>query len=70
MFTSVEPVASDEYPLTGELELRTMELVTHMKKHVAGAALIGLTLVLLESAATGAEPRKPNILIILADDKN
>ena len=39
-----------------------------MKKHLAGAALIGLTLVLLESAATAGEPRKPNILVIVADD--
>jgi arylsulfatase A-like enzyme len=39
-----------------------------MKKKIAGAAVVGLSLILLESAASAAEPRKPNILIILADD--
>ena len=39
-----------------------------MKKRMAGAVVVGLTLVLLESAATAGEPRKPNILVIVADD--
>ncbi len=39
-----------------------------MKKRTAGAVVIGLTLVLLESAVTAGEPTKPNILIIVADD--
>ena len=39
-----------------------------MKNRIAGAVVIGLTWILLESAATAGEPRKPNILIIVADD--
>ena len=39
-----------------------------MKKGIASAVVVGLICFLLESAATAAEPRKPNVLIILADD--
>jgi arylsulfatase A-like enzyme len=68
MFKSVEVSTSAKYPFTGEFESRSLERPTHMRTEFAGAVIIGLTLVLLESAATAAEPRKPNILIILADD--
>jgi hypothetical protein len=40
-----------------------------MKKEFAGLILIGLSLVSLESAARAAEATKPNMLIILADDR-
>src|SRR5215472_13959393 len=39
-----------------------------MKIHFVSAFVIGLTLFLLNSAALAAEPRKTNILIIVADD--
>ncbi len=68
MFKSVEVSTSAEYPFTGELELRSLERPTHMRTKFASAVITGLSLVLLESAVRAAEPRKPNILIILADD--